>query len=177
VSLAEEAHKRALELDLLLESQIPSVELGSSVELLRQLRAYLEKQDRVAGTGNNVMKLLKQVTDRSGKAQINLGMPSKDRSSEAFVLRSGSRLNFGITVQENGNASYLLAYRFQVQLPQGHSPQYLRFELIPKQHDKPLQEARCHLHPGARDMRIPLPVLSPFEILDRVFFVVEPNIV
>lgn len=176
MSLADDAHSRARDLDRLIEDQIPKIRLSSSNELLSELRAYMDRQDRTLGVGNNVISQLKRVPDPSGLAQINLGVPSLDRTSSAFVLRSGSRLTFGVTVRDGGRNAVLIAYRFQVQFPEWHSPNYLRFDLIPRQHEVPLREARCHLHPGTRDMRIPIPVLSPFEVLDRIFFVIEPQI-
>ncbi len=176
MTLKAAAEEKARVLDGKIEAQLADIRLSHSRNLLAELRAYLDKQDRSFGVGNNVINQLKMVADPSGVAQINLGMPSRDRTSAAFSLRSGSRLTFGITVRDAGAMSSLLSYRFQMQLPERYSPEYLRFDLIPKQHDVPLREARCHLHPGAGDIRLPIPPLSPFEVLDRVFFVIEPSI-
>jgi hypothetical protein len=40
----------------------------------------------------------------------------------------------------------------------------------------PLSEPRCHLHPGLEDARIPISLHDPFEILDRIFFVLEKSV-
>jgi hypothetical protein len=163
-------------LEAVISQRINELKLKQSRELIAEIRAYLDKQDRTVGTGNSVFQLLRRKPDRDGLVQINLGIPSIDRTSSAFGLRSGSRLTFGITVRDDAQHANLIAYRFQIQFPDRYSPAYLRFDLIPRQHEVPLRESRCHLHPGSSDIRIPIPVLSPFDILDRIFFVIEPSI-
>ena len=51
-----------------------------------------------------------------------------------------------------------------------------RFDLNDKAHDSPLHEPRCHYHPGADDVRLPCPALTPLEVLDRIFLVIEPQL-
>jgi hypothetical protein len=64
-------------------------------------------------------------------------------------------------------------FRYHYQLPAAHAPAYFRFDLNNAAHTDPLMEPRCHLHPGLENVRIPMAVHSPFEILDRIFFVLE----
>jgi hypothetical protein len=71
----------------------------------------------------------------------------------------------------------LAAYRFQLNLPDGNSPSFYRFDLNPEAHETPLFEPRCHLHPGLEEVRLPCPVLTPLEVLDRIFLVIEPQLV
>jgi hypothetical protein len=42
------------------------------------------------------------------------------------------------------------------------------FNLNPKAHPDPLQEPRFHVHPGFM-FRIPVPALSPLDVLDESF--------
>jgi hypothetical protein len=50
----------------------------------------------------------------------------------------------------------------------------VRFDLNPEPHEDPLFEPRCHLHPGLEGVRLPTPALTLSEVLDRIFFVLEP---
>jgi hypothetical protein len=34
----------------------------------------------------------------------------------------------------------------------------------------------CHYHPGADDVRLPCLALTPLEVLDRIFLVIEPQL-
>ena len=70
----------------------------------------------------------------------------------------------------------LIAYRFHLNLPANQSPSFYRFDLNKKAHDTPLFEPRCHLHPGSDERRLPCPPLTPLEVLDRIFFVSEPQV-
>lgn len=126
-------------------------------------------------TPNNVYTTLKMTPSSASVISINLG-PSIDKGPTPghFRLDSGARLSFGVTLQQSGSTSSLVAVRFHLHLPAGRSPEYLRFDLNPQARADPLSEPRCHLHAGLDKVRLPLPVLSPFEVLDRVFFVVEP---
>ncbi len=66
-----------------------------------------------------------------------------------------------------------MSYRFYLELGENSSPRFLRFDLNPGAYADPLKELRCHVHPGHPDIRIPLSMLSPQEVLDRIFFAVE----
>jgi len=70
----------------------------------------------------------------------------------------------------------LVAYRFHLSLPEGQSPSFYRFDLNDKAHESPLTEPRCHYHPGVDDVRLPCPVLTPLEVFDRIFMVIEPRL-
>ncbi len=95
-------------------------------------------------------------------------------TESCYYLESGSRLSFGITLRERNRRCALVAYRFQLSLPGEQFPAFFRFDLNDKPHDTPLFEPRCHVHPGIDDVRLPCPPLAPLEVLDRVFFVIEP---
>ena len=78
-------------------------------------------------------------------------------------------------MREAERGSQLVEFRYHYQRPAGASPEYLRFDLNKAAHPDPLSEPRCHLHPGLENVRIPLSMHDPFEILDRIFFVIEES--
>ena len=126
---------------------------------------------------NNVYSKIKfEPPDAAGVALIALG-PSIDKgpTDQHLHLDSGSRLSFLLVVREAAGTSELVSFRFHFHFPEGHSPVYLRFDLNRDAHKDPLSEPLCHLHPGRKHIRVPIPLLAPIEILDRLFFVIEPD--
>jgi hypothetical protein len=91
----------------------------------------------------------------------------KRRSESAQLRRSdGVWFHFTITVAEGrGKALDLLAYTFEVAYPDGHVPEFIRFDLNPPGHPNEAREMRSHMHPGREDLRLPAPVLDPLEAL------------
>ena len=145
--------------------------------VLSQIRAYLIRRSAEIEAGNNPIQLLKLRQDAHGMAAIFLG-PAFDKgpTPEHFYFDSGARLSFGLTLRERGRDSELVGYRFHYQMPEGKSPEYFGFHLNQAPHEDPLIEPRCHLHPGIKNVRIPLSMYDPIEILDQVFFVIDKNI-
>lgn len=170
------APERARTLDGGLERLLASINLPSVRDTIAQVRTYLLKQDADLGNRNNVPRILR-IVDSHDLVFISLG-PSFDKgpTDSHFYLESGSRLSFGITLRVIGRACSLVTYRFQLNLPQSQSPFFYRFDLNDKAHKTPLFEPRCHYHPGKEDVRLPCPPLTPLEILDRIFLVIEPEL-
>ena len=170
------AHERAKALDGRTEESLSGISLPSVRDLVAQIRNYLLTQDADVGLRNNVYQFLKAFESRR-RTVISMG-PQFDNGPEEshFRLESGSRLSFGITLSEGNSRCSLVAYRFQVNLPEGRSPAFYRFDLNDKAHETPLTEPRCHYHPGVDDVRLPCPALTPLEVLDRVFLVIEPQV-
>ena len=175
LSLLPDARVRAALLDNELQAQLDRTLLDAPIGVFIRLRTYLLKQAQETQTWNDVYRQLRLASDQGGLVLINLG-PSVDQGSspDHFHFDSGARLSFGITLREARSGSSLVAYRFHFHLPAERLPEFLRFDLNPQVHDNPLGEPRCHLHPGLEPVRLPLPALDPFEVLDRVFFVIEP---
>jgi hypothetical protein len=171
------APERAKALDGELERLLASTVLPASREMIAQVRTYLLKQNADMGHRNNVHAILKTTTSR-GVVSISLG-PSFDKgpTDSHFYLESGSRLSFGITLRESNKSCALVAYRFQLNLPAGHAPSFYRFDLNREAHETPLLEPRCAFHPGIEEVRLPCPALMPLEVLDRIFLVIEPQLV
>jgi hypothetical protein len=168
------APERAVALDGGLQRLMESIILPSSRDVIAQIRTYLLSQNADAGNRNNVYQILKVVHSRD-LVFITLGPPFDKEPTEChYYLASGSRLSFGVTLRESNGRCALVAYRFQLSLPGEQLPSFFRFDLNDKPHDAPLFEPRCHVHPGVDDVRLPCPPLAPLEVLDRVFFVIEP---
>jgi hypothetical protein len=162
------AVERAAKRDMEISEQYSVLSLPPPKKLLQQLRAYLiaRQDDGHPGTKLYSMKL----AGSTDETQINLGPTiDKGETAEHFRFRSGARLSFGITVRDRNQHSELFAYRFDYRAPD----RFLRFDLNGKPHPNPLREPRAHLHPGAEDIRVPTPPLTPIEVLDLLFFAVE----
>lgn len=175
MNLLEDAHRSAEALDAILSSLITNIKLDSPKRLFLRIQNYLVEQCRSHTSRNNVHGKIKfHPADSGGVALILLG-PSIDKGpSQAHInLDSGSRLSFSIALRDRPTGSELVSFRFHLQFADGHSPPYLRFDLNSATHAKPLGEPRCHLHPGLEDVRVPMPILQPIEVLDRIFFVIE----
>ena len=168
-----EAQLRAQELDRRLEESVSELVLPPSTELLRRLRKYLQNRE---DEGHPQKNIIKQIRIDETRSQINLG-PSIDKgpTDDHFVFSSGARLSFGVSLKIEKKGAQLLAYRFDLRLPPGSALEFIRFDLNDERHPDPLHEPRCHTHAGAEDVRIPSLILSPMEILDRIFFAVEPS--
>ena len=108
---------------------------------------------------------------------INLG-PTIDRGPEPnhFHLASGARLSFGITVKPDCSKGRLVSYRFDYRHDGATKLPLIRFELRDSPHHDPLQEPLAHFHPGVENLRLPTGLVDPLEVLDLLFFVVEPKI-
>ena len=150
--------------------------LGTDGGAMTVAERDLQRQDADLGHRNNVLRILKKVESHD-LTFITLG-PSFDQglTDSHFYLESGSRLSFGITLREGNRRCSLIAYRFQLNLPESQSPSFYRFDLNEKAHEKPLDEPRCHYHPGVEDVRLPCPALTPLDVLDRIFLVIEPRL-
>ena len=170
------APERAKKLDGGLERLVESIVLPSSRDTIAQVRTYLLGQDADTGNKNNVYNIFKTITSQD-MVYMTVG-PSFDKgpTDSHFYLESGSRLSFGITLCESNRRCSLVSYRFQLSLPEGQSPSFYRFDLNDKAHETPLFEPRCHFHPGLDEVRLPCPALTPLEVLDRIFLVIEPQL-
>jgi hypothetical protein len=173
----EEARKRATSLDAKLQDQVNGLLLQRPYEVFSSILAYLIRRADEMSVRNNPWNLLKFRKDPNGFWLITLG-PSIDKGNTAdhFHFDSGARLSFLIVLREDNKSARLIAFRYQYQLPDGVSPNFLRFDLNQAIHENPLTEPLCHLHPGLEDVRLPFSVHTPLEILDRIFFVIDKNL-
>lgn len=170
------APDRARLMDRRLEESLTSLRLPGSRDVMSQLRGYLLRQNANLGLQNNVYGGLKKMTSHD-LVYITLG-PQLDKgpTESHFYLESGSRLPFGITLREGNGRCTLVEYRFHLHLPEGGVPPFYRFDLNPRPHETPLAEPRCHMHLGWDEVRLPCPPMTPLDVLDRIFFVIEPSL-
>jgi hypothetical protein len=170
------APTRARMLEERYEKDLASLGLPSARDVAAQVRTYLQHEDAVLSRKNNPLRLVKQ-TASQGITSITLG-PTIDKgpTDRHFYLESESRLSFIIEIREMHGRCSLLAYRFHLALPDGMSPSFYRFDLNSQAHGSPLTEPRAHYHVGMKDVRLPSPVLNPLEVLDRIFRVIEPQL-
>jgi hypothetical protein len=170
------AHERAKALDGGIEQSLAGLALASVRDSVAQIRNYLQLQDADLRNRNNVQRILKTFSNH-GLTFVSVGPPfDKGPTETHFHLESGSRLSFGITLRDGNSRCSLVAYRFHLSLPEGLSPSFYRFDLNERAHATPLTEPRCHYHPGVEDVRLPCPALTPIEVLDRIFMVIEPQL-
>ena len=93
------------------------------------------------------------------------------QAGEFLRLSDGSRLSFSFTAEYAGQARGLTSYRFHLRRPAGSHPAFLRFDPNSERAaHEPLEEPRCHIHPGNDDIRIQCPILSPAEILHKLLY-------
>lgn len=172
----EAALHRAALLDRKTHTEIEQRLFPPPRKVLSDIRAYLLRRSEDMNTRNNPIQLLK-FSKSNEVASIALG-PEIDKgpTPEHFHFDSGARLSFGLTLRERDRGAQLVSFRYHYQLPPAQSPEYIRFDLNEAQHSDPLSEPRCHLHPGLEDLRVPMSLHDPFEILDRIFFVLEGSV-
>ncbi len=172
------ANARAVQRDQRLAATIVQVQVGQTTHLFKEMRAYLARMvdDADRQCGKNHPSGLLKLNEQRRSGVIDLG-PQIDKGPAAghFNFDSGARLSFGITVTHDGTSRRLLSHRFHLVLPPGKPWKICRFETSDRDHPEPLGHARCHVHAGIEDLRLPSPALSPFEILDYIFFVIEPK--
>ena len=173
MSSIESAREVAARLDTIVHTSVAGITFQSMNSFFTTLRAYLQVQNDRLGARNDLYALLRRTNDPNGLALFSLG-PQIDKADSAghFHFPSGARLSFGITLR-HGTPCSLVSFRFHYQLADSSSPAFLRFDLNPDLHQDPLTEPRCHLHPGLDHVRLPTPALTPFEVLDRIFFALE----
>jgi hypothetical protein len=173
---AGEAQKRAFELEGRIDAAVREIVLPDPRKLFGSLRTYLQ-QRADEGHPQRPLSVYDKIRlhQEDGVAEINLG-PSidKGKTDQHFLFGSGARLSFGLSVKVEKASSRLIAYRFQLHLPANALFDFLRFDLNREKHLDPLREPRCHIHLGTSDVRVLSVVLGPVDLLDRVFFVVEP---
>jgi hypothetical protein len=172
----EAAKNRAKRRDDSLGTRIAEYRLSPAWKLLNEIRAYLIRRSEEIQVQNVPEKLLKYYDDKKGSASISMG-PSFDKGNDEgqFVFDSGARLSFGLTVAFDNQHSRLHSFRFHYRAGDALGVPFIRFELRGGAHDNPLFEPRCHVHPGLEQVRIPIDIHDPIDILDRIFFVIEPQ--
>ena len=167
----------ALAFEAKAEAYLRGLALPKPDAYYREIRNYLQRE-RDKGrikTGHQSVRILKQ---QDGSTLINVG-PSiyKNPCQECIQFQSTAELSLGITLSTQGSDTELLSYRFHLQLPERSGLSFVRIDLNgpPKAGHDHLQVPRSHVHPGFEEAHIPFPVMTPLEVLDRIFHVIEPH--
>jgi len=171
VNAFEDALRRAQARDHRLSQLHSSIQLESPKRVWQQIRAYLIARQDDGHPGSDLYKI--KLADSTDETLINLG-PTIDKGiiDGHFILKSGARLSFGLTLRSEARQySTIVAYRFDYRI----DTTVHRFDLNKGPHNNPLREPRGHLHPGSDHIRVPTPPLDPIEILDILFFAIEPE--
>lgn len=178
VKLLADAHRNAEALDASFLSSIKNNKLENPRRLFIRVQNYLVEQCRELRIKNDIYKKIRFHPAQSGGVALIFLGPSIDKgpSEDHINFDSGSRLSFSIAVRNESGGAELVSFRFHLQFIEGHVPSYLRFDLNSENHPQPLREPRCHFHPGLEDVRVPMPILQPIEILDRIFFAIESSL-
>jgi|JI10StandDraft_1071094.scaffolds.fasta_scaffold147161_3 hypothetical protein len=122
--------------------------------------------------------IAKKLDSRKGVSCIFGGAKNQDRdiSLAHFARSDGAWFDFTITVRERGHdALELLAYDFEIRLPQRCGTPFVRFDLNLPGHANEERELRCHVHPGSDDVLLPAPLMGPLELLDLFIHQVQPT--
>lgn len=172
-----DAEERARRRDQQIQAKLDEYRVPKPKELRTQIRAYLLWQRDEAGHPGNGIESELKLKPSGGRVLINLG-PTVDHGPEPhhFYFASEARLSFGIEVESEGSRSRLISYRFDYRQDKVPRMPLIRFELRKSAHHDPLREPRAHFHPGIEDLRLPTDLVNPFDVLDLLFFVIDPHL-
>ncbi len=152
------------------------IDLPPPHEHLRELRIYLQRMTDTGRTSNGAHLLSRRGLE-NGDTQINAGPTIfHEPCTTCIQFRSGAQLSFGITLRVGATSTSLLSYRFHLSLFPASGLRFIRIDLhAHKEGYDPLHMPRSHMHPGFESVHIPFPVMSPLEVPDRIFNVIEPR--
>ena len=173
--------QRALELEVRICSAGCPLPHGSK-ELFKQLRRTLlaaYRDERLETSVDEVHRLLKQpvparIEGARNAYEIFGGQKDFGRMSDKGQFRrsDGALFNFALTVADavSGSGLELLAYDFELRLPEGRTPAFVRFDFnLPRQANSD-NGLRCHLHPGHDDLQAPSALMAPVELLELFLY-------
>lgn len=164
--LRDDALARAKDLETRVLALRPPNALNDMYAQLRSALLKASDEKAIATAPQEVFRLLKQKKD--GTAVYINGATEDD----PFVRTSDNAgFNFGVTiaVDPRGHLA-LVAYRFHVKYVSGCVPSYARIDLNRTAKPDSLFEPQAHVHPGAKDLRLPTPLMHPLELLDYMIY-------
>ena len=144
-------------------------------ELFRRMHAAIQRAsiDGTLRTNSYEASRLLGIRERTSAAIIVGGARSWNCVPDGgvFMRRDGAWFTFTLQVMPDTDGSLRLeSYSFQLCMPTGSAPLYLRFDLGGPDDGYVHEGLRSHLHPGASDARVPAPLLSPLELLDLFLY-------
>jgi hypothetical protein len=160
-----------------LAASLEAIQLPPAHEYFRRLQSYLQRRTderKIKGFAH----LLTHTIDENDLMEVFAGPTIYRPGRPCLEFSSGAKLSFAFTLRRQGEGSRLVSYRFDLRLPEKSGLKFMRIDLNgPNRGNDPLHVPRSHLHPGFPHIHIPFPVMTPLEVLDRIFFVVEPALV
>lgn len=133
--------------------------------------------DVIVTAPKTVLELLKHESNvgADGNATVTVfGGATFDKgvdTGEFFVRRDGARISFTVTAAYPDAAQPAWhSYRFHLSFAEGGNPRYLRIDLNRPGGGNALLEPRSHVHVGAENLRVPVPIMSPTEILEKLIY-------
>jgi hypothetical protein len=152
---------------------------GSSHSLFVAIRGYLSRASDQRLLADNLQDIRSKlvISDPSSTIpgsthSIGIAGPRNFRRDPAlphFTRNSDkARIDFQISTREYDSYVEILAYGFELILPEGAPLQFVRFDLNHDRHPNALLGLRSHIHLGTDDdgYSVPAAMLSPFEVLD-----------
>lgn len=128
-------------------------------------------------TPRQIFSLLKhEIEEEAGGSQVlavygGASMDKGQATDEFFVRSDGARISFSVAaVYPRNAAAALRVYRFHLRYPNGANPRFIRIDLNRPGGGDALIEPRSHVHVGAEALRIPVPIMAPLEILEKVLY-------
>ena len=165
MSAESEAIARARLLDSSTRDQAERAQYANPNYLARKLRVVLQ-DSRHDYSPAEVWKLV-----RADSARVRLGPGLfKGPAPDQFLFLSGARLVFSIQLAEHQGAWHARQFSFHLQFPGGPASGFVRVCLRNENHEQPLIEPLCHVHPGNDEIRVPCSLTDPLEVLERLCF-------
>jgi hypothetical protein len=170
-----------------LEAARPTLDDTDAAALFKRLKNTLIRACNEGVLTCDMSVVFKQLQKRADKDETAMFAgeihPSKERRAtdfrrdgpRHFVRDDGAWLSFSLTVRQHGRRLEILAYAFELVLPDGVSPPFLRFDLNQPGHNNDLREIRSHFHPGNDDLLAPAPIMTPEELLDLLLWRLRPR--
>lgn len=173
------ARLHRLQARLLEASHSAFVSSGTSQSLFVAVRNYLSKasDQRLLTDSRQDIRAKLVISDPSptipgSTHSIGIAGPRNFRRDPAFPhFRRHSdqaRIDFQISTREHNDHVEILAYGFELILPDGAPLRFVRFDLNHDKHPNALLGLRSHVHLGTDDdgYSMPSAMLSPFEVFD-----------
>jgi hypothetical protein len=157
---------------LRLEPALPE-EPRALVADMRSTLRMASDEGVLATEPGEIFKLLKNSESSDGKVLIVGGYKDFKRTGKhpRFLRTDGAWFHFTLTVERRKKKPLdLLAYDFELCLPEGTPPAFVRFDLNPRDHHNEEEGLRSHFHPGSDDFSVPAPFLSPLELLGVLLY-------
>lgn len=157
---------------------------GTAQECFLEIRSYLIKasdQRLLEQSPSDIRALLPRPSSRDASGTFDIAVGNernfrRTRDLPHFSRTDGAWFDFQLLVREHAGTAHILAYGFELRMPDERPFPFVRFDLNPQAHHNDDDGLRSHMHLGTDDdgFSIPAPIMSPLEILDLFLFRLRP---